>query len=203
MQRRRPGRVSQRYYEALRLTTPQPRTSTLPSRIVSLLVGVGLMATPRAALAQSAGEVVAGAAVGGLLVGVPLTLAYSTARAQQGAYAWNTREAFLRPAGLVAGAAGLGAGIWAGASDRHRVGDLALGAVMGGGLGALVGRGIAELTATTPEGRWAGLTIGLGVGALVGGVTYTLVRGADRTPGAETAPTLSVSLPQGLPGAGW
>jgi hypothetical protein len=137
------------------------------------------------------------------LVGVPLTLAYSTARAHQGAYAWNTREAFLRPAGLVAGAVGVGGGIWAGASDRHRVGDLVLGAVVGGGVGALVGRGVAQLTATTPEGRWAGLVIGWGVGALVGSVTYTLVRGADRAPGPETAPALSVSLPRGLPGVGW
>jgi hypothetical protein len=175
----------------------------LSPRIACLLISVGLIATPRGASAQSAGEVVAGAAVGGLLVGLPVTLAYSTARAQQGAYAWNTREAVLRPAGLVAGAVSIGGGIWTGASDRHRVGDLALGAVVGGGVGALVGRGVAQLTAPTPEGRWAGLVIGWGVGALVGSVTYTLVRGADRTSGAETATALSVSLPRGLPGAGW
>lgn len=172
-------------------------------RVACLLVSAALIATPRAACAQSAGEILAGAAAGGLLVGVPLTLAYSAARAHQGAYAWNTREAFLRPAGLFAGAVGIGGGIWAGASDRHRVGDLALGAVVGGGVGALVGRGVAQLTAATSEGRWAGLVIGWGVGALVGSVTYTLVRGADRTPGPETAAGLSVSLPRGLPGAGW
>lgn len=169
-------------------------------RTSSLLLSLCLAASPVGASAQSAGEILAGAAVGGVLLGVPLTLAYSTARAQQGAYAWNTREAFLRPGGLVAGAVGFGTGVATGASDRHQVGDLALGAVVGGAIGALVGRGISQLTATTSEGRWAGLTIGIGVGALVGGVTYTLVRGADRTPGRDPAPALSVSLPFGMPG---
>ena len=96
---------------------------------------------------------------------------------------------------------GFTAGLALVAHDRFDPGAALAGVFVGGAAGALVGRGLAQFTADTSEGRWGGLTIGMGVGAIAG----TLIATLAREPGDEghnPAPTFAWELPLSLPGLG-
>lgn len=167
----------------------------VPLRTSVLLTLTALATGPSAVRGQGVDDAL-GAALVGVLVSVPVTLGYSAFRAQSGDYVWNGRDVGRRVAVVGTAVVGISVGVALASGERFDVGDALVGAGVGAAAGALVGAGVAQLTSSTPEGRWCGMLMGLGAGALVGSVWAT-VSGSDGE--SVTAPALAVRLPVALP----
>jgi len=128
-----------------------------------------------------------GGGVLGAAGGVLVTHAWITAEAKAGHFMFGPSDGLTRaipvPVGLVAGA-------WLGAENSDRlwrsVGHGAIGAVVGGVTGLVIG----EFVWDDREGRWAGAVLGSAVGLLAGTISGAASWSAD----AEPVPLFQIRL---------
>ena len=150
----------------------------------------GMSTSVRARLIRVA-RTLAGSVVG-LLVGVTLTLALVTGRAR---FQQKYIEASDELAGPVASPAVVGtlaggALGWSGAG----VAALTVGSLAGGGVGALIGWAAGSALSDEDADRWAGGTMGAGLGALAGALVLVIPVIARRRAAGTTGTALAVCL---------
>jgi hypothetical protein len=133
---------------------------------------------------RRAARALAGMAVG-LVVGVALTLALVTGRARFQQEYVETADDLSGPLAspaIVSGLAGAALG-WSGSG----VAALAAGSLVGGGAGALIGWAVGSAVSNADADRWAGGTIGAGLGALAGALVLVIPLIARRRAARTTA----------------
>lgn len=151
------------------------------------LVLLGAALTTRPARAQDVPAAMLGAATG-MVGGAYVSLGLVVARARMGHYLQDPRDVFgWNALPIVLGTA---TGATLGFVDperlRHTILGGAAGAVVGGGLGTLIGHFIWE----RPAGRWAGFAIGTGTGLAAGALAGMLLPSDARESGGEPSAAL-------------
>lgn len=165
-------------------------------RIIAMLHVTALTTTltPAPARAQDVPAALLGAATG-MVGGAYVSLGLVVARARMGHYLHDPRDVFgWNALPIVLGTA---TGATIGFTDperlRHTIFGGAAGAIVGGGLGTVIG----HLIWDRPAGRWAGFAIGTGTGlaagALLGMLQPTDSQSADRQSAAAVVP-LSIRI---------
>lgn len=115
----------------------------------------------------------------GLVLGLALTLAIVTARARFQQHYLESPSEIVGPMGapILLGAVALGAAGWSGSATLTAV---SVGALAGGLVGGIAGVAVASAFSASDADRWAGGTIGAGVGAAFGALLLFVVITARR-----------------------
>lgn len=162
---------------------------------LAIAIGVcGLLPSPRPAAAQPL-PILAGVA-GGVAAGGWTTIGAFIARARMGNFVFDPHDiAQIRLETMPVLLFPLMGGL-IGARSTDRLKAVGMGAGIGAAGGAILGVGVGALVGDTPEARWAGGIIGSGLGMLVGAT----VGGTRSLPSNSPPPgggSISISIPIG------